>query len=357
MKVPAPTEKLDLPDPVARDLDSLLQAARSGKAVDAAVFDRVLEFSAKTAMGTGNRILPERPEGLGVFYYCPLPFSLADVLHYTMDPQVPGAAVFPTSVRRGAWKSGADALKGFTVPATEVRQAHAREYEQITPDETTGSYYAYTLNRLFAVAPVHIERNGKTALFQVSIQDGRSENGLKGAILGPDADWNYVYTGVQGSTLPMVGWAETYIYGAATVNIWVEPENGKAYLYSYKWLKAGWSGMNMVKTSHISAGVTRYLDGLSQVLGSARRPSPAELATAAARYAAMSDDEQITALGAFSRDLEKLATASGLTGGDFTKVLKNGAYARSLSREDREAELVKLFVKQKLGLPFSSASR
>ena len=359
MQIPDPKEKASLPGPVANALETIIKAAQSGSDVEPAAFDLLLEYSAGTAMGTGSRILPERDEGHGVFYYCPVPVSLQDVLDYTMNPKVPHAAIYPNSVRRGAWLEGslADAASHFNLPASAVTQLHAKEYEQITPDENSGIYYAYTLNRLFALTPVQIEGNGKSALFQISVQNGKSENGLKGAILGPDKDWNYAYTGVQGSTLPMVGWAETNIYGAITINIWVEQEEGKAYLYSYKWLKAGWSGMNMVKTNHLTAGVNRYLEGLHQMMGSAKRPSPESLVQIAAKYAAMSNEEQIAALADFSRNMEALAAAVDVTDGDFQKVLTDGAYAASMSREDREAELIRLFVKQQLGLPFSNAAK
>ena len=353
--VPDPTEKLAMPEPVAGAVEALLQAALSGGPVEQAQLDTVLDFCAEHAMGTGSRVLPSRPEGEGVFYYRPMPVSLTDLMSYTLNPKAPGAALYPNSVRRSVWKGGS-LLKTWQefsaeLPPQVAITAHGQEYEQITPDETSGSYYGYTLKRLFALAPVNSGKAGNAALFMVSVQDGESEKGLKGAIIGDDNEWNYVYTGVPGSTLPMVGWAETHIYSTATITLWVEPEPGASYVYVLKWLKAGWNGMNVVKTSHINTGITRYLSGMEKVLGSAKRPSVKELTARAAELASMSDADQIAALDGYSRELEQLAKKHSVTGGDFDKVLKDGSYGSHLTREERESELIKLFVKAKLGMP------
>ncbi|MDR2726374.1 MAG: hypothetical protein LBC10_00080, partial [Deltaproteobacteria bacterium] len=188
-----------------------------------------------------------------------------------------------------------------------------------------------------------------TALFMVSVQPKPSLIGLKGAIIGQDLNWNYVYTGVQGSTLPMVGWAETHIYSAATVTIWLDAGSGLQF-YVFKWLKAGWAGMNMVKAGHINAGINRYLSGLTQILGSDQRPTAEAIAMHTKALQAMSDDELTAALAPYCEKLTLLAKAQGLEGGDFAKVLKNGGYARSLGREDRISELLKLYMKNQLGM-------
>ena len=70
---------------------------------------------------------------------------------------------------------------------------------------------------------------GRTALISVSVMPGQSSVGLRGAIVGNDKDWTYVYTPEKGTNLAMLGWAETYLYGSASISVFMEsaPGSGK----------------------------------------------------------------------------------------------------------------------------------
>jgi hypothetical protein len=109
--------------------------------------------------------------------------------------------------------------------------------------------------------------------------------------------------------------------------------------------------MNVVNTGHINAGVTRYLDGLTQVLASPRRPSPEDIAARMQALQAMSDNELLDALQPYGRQLAALAESLDVNGADFNAVLQNGAYARAMPRGERISELIKLYVKQQIGIP------
>jgi hypothetical protein len=353
---PAPTEKLELTQADARTLDQLILAARNRQPPDQQDLDAIIAFSLFNGMGTGSRILPDRPEGSGVFYHTPLPFSLQELLLYSFHPNVPGEAIAPTGIRRNFWHehspvlADGERLLASPLPPRQAISTSGREYEEITPDATSGSYYIYDLNRIIVLAPFAAGNRTGTALVTVSALAGQSRPGLKGAVLGEDSFWNYVYTGVQGSTLPLVGWAETHIDDAATINIWLEA-NGQLTVFVFKWLKAGWSGTNVVNTGHINAGVTRYLDGLTQVLASPRRPPPEDIAARMQALQAMSDSELLDALQPYGRQLAALAESLDVDSADFNAVLQNGAYARAMPREERISELIKLYVKQQIGIP------
>lgn len=363
--MPAPTEKLVLSPEMDQALTELIDAARNGGAPSQAAMDTVVRFSMFQGMGTGNRIAPERKEGEGVFYHTPVRFSLKDFMLYALNPAVPGESIYPNSVRRNVWYENSPVLKEWRaivdspLPPEKTLLTRGVEYEAITPDQNSGSYYSYDLNRVIALAPLPADAgNGKpgAALFMISAQPKQSAIGMKGAVLGPDAQWNYVYTGAKGSTLPMVGWAETYVYDSATVNIWVET-GGEMTLYAYKWLKAGWSNMNVVNSGHISAGLDRYMIGLSQVLTAAKRPSVDSIAAKVKSLRAMSDEQLTEALKPYSEQIAALATQNKVSGGDFAKVLDNGAYAASMHRDDRIAELLKLYMKEQLGIPLPGQAK
>ena len=95
------------------------------------------------------------------------------------------------------------------------------EYEETTPDTSSGCYYSYKLNRLFVLA----DYKGRTALISVSVMPGQSSVGLRGAIVGNDKDWTYVHPG-KGTNLAMLGWAETYLYGSASISVFMESAPG-----------------------------------------------------------------------------------------------------------------------------------
>ncbi len=101
-----------------------------------------------------------------------------------------------------------------------------------------------------------MKHKGRPALISVSNQKGISDVGRKGLILGNDEDWNYIYSGEAGTTLPGTGWADTYMYGSASITIYYElgtnPKQVKCAVF--KWLDAGWLGINFVKPAHIRKG-------------------------------------------------------------------------------------------------------
>ncbi len=84
--------------------------------------------------------------------------------------------------------------------------------------------------------------------------------GKKGLVLGSDSDWNYLYSGKKGTNLPGLGWVSSYMYDSCTIMIYYEmdPNEPLVRCAVFKWLKAGWSNINMVKKSHIYKGLVRY---------------------------------------------------------------------------------------------------
>ena len=220
------------------------------------------------------------------------------------------------------------------------------EYEETTPDTSSGCYYSYKLNRLFVLA----DYKGRTALISVSVMPGQSSVGLRGAIVGNDKDWTYVYTPEKGTNLAMLGWAETYLYGSASISVFMEsaPGSGKVDVSIFKWAKAGWKGSNVVKVSHITAGLKRFTSGLRQVMESPRLPSSDAIAAKYSALKAMNDTELRAQLSSFGTHLAK-QNADPLDEKAFRTVLDNGAYPGTLKRDDAIAELMKLYMRQQLG--------
>ncbi len=303
-----------------------------------------------------DRVRPaDRPEGAGVFRRTTLKVPLRTVLDYLVNPDVPGEVLNPSSVRINdrqspAIRAGAEAFRNTPLPPARPVVLRDTEFEETTPDVSSGGYYSYTLNRLFVLTSYE----GRAALFSVSRMPGTSSVGRKGAVVGKDGDWTYVYTPVTGTNLSLVGWAETYLYGSSSVSVFLEtvPGGGTTEMYIFKWAKAGWSGMNVVKPSHLRDGVDRFFGSLHTVLESPRRPSPQAVAACRAELEALDDAALRQRLKGLAEHLAARSKEDSLLSQkDFQSVLSGGNYAASLTRRQMISELLKLYLRKQLGKP------
>lgn len=294
----------------------------------------------------------KRDMGAGVFLQARFAQPLTDILRYTCDPNIPYAALSPSNVRLGYWKEGSDILTA--TPLWETPRLltapivlHGVEFEEITPDSFSGSYYSYELGRLTVLMPWENTR----VLIQVTRQLDKSAVGKKGAILGDDSNWNYIYSGEEGSTVSGVGWMDTYMYGSGAVSVFFENAYGanETEYAIFKWVRAGWAGMNVVRAKHIHAGTVRFLNSLKAFLSAPKRPS-AELITQCKQYIyALTDEKQIALLNAYSKKVQELSVQDKIAKrDDFQRIIKDGNYAAHLSHEERSALLLKQFIKIQL---------
>jgi len=333
-------------------LTALIAAVPAGNALPSETqLSALARFMMSPAVNPYEIRIAKREHGEGVLMRQTFRSPFAKLVRYCFDPRIPAEVLYPMVLRRGYWLPDSPLLKE-NVPlwnrlnTQEMLALRGAEYEEITPDAFSGCYYNYTLLRLIVL--LHVD--GKPVLFSVSRQSAPSSVGRKAAIVGQDSNWNYVYTKVVGSNLKLVGWAETYMYDSANVSLMYPGDAGGA-LACFKWVKAGWANMNMVQSKHIRAGGERFLANMRQVLDAPKLPEPEAIYARHKELAAM-DDAALHA--AFEPHAAALASAaqgdSLLSHADFRAVLQDGAYARQLGREDLISELMKLFMKERLGM-------
>lgn len=342
-----------LPQPLETALSSLLSIAQQGKGDPApATLTAVLDFVASNTQ-TPSKVRPaSRPQGAGAYLKETINVPLRTIMVYILNPAVPGEAIYPSAVRRNAWLPGSPLLKDSAAfldaafPPAAPLISRGVEFEETTPDTSSGCYYSYKLNRLFVLTGY----KGRTALVSVSFMPGQSSVGLRGAIVGNDKDWTYVYTPQKGTNLTMLSWAETYLYGSASVSVFMEnaPDGNKTDAFFFKWAKAGWKGSNVVKPSHITAGLKRFTAGLRRVLESPKRPSEQAMAARFAELKGMDDAALRAQLKGFAAHIAK-QDHDPLDEKAFRAVLDNDAYSETLKRDDAIAELMKLYVRGHVG--------
>ncbi len=358
------SEKGNLPEPVEGSVTMLLGAvndrgAAPGKGLDLAALNTLLDFAMQPAAATEKALPAKRDSGFGIFYRNQINAPLEKLLRYCYDPAIPQEAVFPASIRSSRWQPGSDIMKnGLRLWERAADQGladaplvlHGAEREEITPDTFSGCYYAYTLNRLLILT----RHEGRAVLVSVSRQAEPSTVGRKGAIVGKDTDWEYVYSGVPGATTRGISWMDTYMYDSATITVFFEEQPGaKATGYAlFKWVKAGWANLNVVQRKHIRSGAERFLAGFRQVLESDRLPPAETIAARTGEFDSMNEDALRTALADYSVRLAVVAKDDSiLSRDDFWKIIKDGAYASHLSREELVSALLKHYMKERLGKP------
>ncbi|MBU1002196.1 MAG: hypothetical protein KKE73_06705 [Proteobacteria bacterium] len=275
---------------------------------------------------------------------------LARILEYAYNPEVPAYLVLPSVVRLSQWYPGSDILsletplfKQLPAPAQPLI-LRGREYEEITPDVSSGGYYSYDLDRMLAL----FQHEGRNVLVSVARQDGESGVGKKGVVLD-DNKWNYFYSGQDGLTQGAIGWMDTYMYASWSVSVFVEKPDGTTTNMVFKWLRAGWAGMNVVQGSHILEGCKRFARAFRSVIESDLLPAAAELSAKTRELLALSENELDLRIKRYARQIESLwKDHPVLSRRTFAKILAGGGYAKALNREQRVSALLLEYLKAQL---------
>ncbi|MDL2306405.1 hypothetical protein LJC48_00035 [Desulfovibrio sp. OttesenSCG-928-C06] len=340
---------------VEKIIFSILKSTTPGSEPPPVEDIRILLDFMMTCRGRGEDYNPEKyAGGAGIFWRESINKPLPEVLRYFYNPNINQELLYPSSIRvnRVSPDSGIFKLEKPVWESLDELESPIsfwnREHEEITPDDFSGSYYSYELDRLFVL----FRYLDQPMLLTISWQDGESDLGRKAGILGPYENWDFVYSNAEGGTATGIGWAETHMYSSATITLmYPEGDNGEGTGYSmFKWLKAGWAGMNVVKPKHIYSGADRTFSGIKDVVCSERSITPEQLEKIVTKVRAMDD----VALRAVARPYaEALAAGSTddsiLSREEFQDVLAGGDYAEGLSREHLEALVMKNELKRLLG--------
>lgn len=340
-----------LPQNVEQNLGTLLDMSQKrGSAINPNDFNQLLDY-VMHLKGDARELVPNRRfDGNGTVLRVSMKTSLPRLMSYCYNPAIPNYLLFPSVLRLGGWYAGSDILKD-NKPWTHLSKLDApvalwgQEYEVNAPDSFGGGYYRYDLNRLIILA----KYNGKNVLISVSKQKDKSSVGKKAVILD-DGEWSYFYSGINGLNKGLIGWADTYMYDSASVQVFVEDGPNQTTFTLFKWLRAGWSGLNVVQKDHINEGATRYANAFKRIVESDRLPAPDELAARVRELSTMSDAELDRKIAAYAVAIENIAkTSPAMNKSEFQKVVEDGKYAKILNREERVGAILVEYLKSRLG--------
>jgi len=341
-----------LPQPVEQNIGALFDLAlKRNASVNPQDFQGLLEYVAQ-AKGDARELLPARRfDGNGTVLRVTMKTSLSRLMRYCYNPAIPNYLIFPSVLRLGGWHAGSDIVDKDPKPWLNLGKLDkpvalwGSEYEVNAPDSFGGGYYRYDLNRLIILTKFQ----GKNVLISVSKQKDKSSVGKKAVILD-DGEWSYFYSGINGLNKGLIGWADTYMYDSASVQVFMEDGPNQTSFMLFKWLRAGWMGANVVMKDHINEGATRYANAFKKIVESDKLPDADELALRVRELSTMSDAELERKIAAYAVAIENIAkTSPAMSKSEFQKVVEGGKYAKIMNREERLSAILVEYLKSRLG--------
>ena len=287
---------------------------------------------------------------VSAFYAFTLNTSMSKLLRYCYGPELAPYLTMPSAIRSAAWleidgkpQTSEPNLAELLPTLTEPFSYSGVSHQSLTPDINTGTYFSYDEDRCLILIP------GTTPTFiSISVQRDKSDIGQKGAVIGDDSQWIYLYSGERGVTKRGLGWAKCYLYNSYSVAIYTETASNTLDVATFKWLDAGWSGLNMAKTKHLIHGMKRFSSTLKHIMESNKLPSVEQLLVEQNQIRAYSLDDlrlkvkpYINTVAALNDPLTKRKP--------FSKQLSSGEYLNMLSRTDMEKILFTEHLKRQLG--------
>lgn len=276
----------------------------------ASLADYVLEPKQKKELA-----LPKFQDCTGAYYEFDTKITFPRFLEYSYNAQIPSILTRPSSLRYSLWTGQIGESQKLPTSWNLTQRSdkpiiiRGFQHDSNTPDLTTGVYHEYDLKRTL----IMFNHKGRQVLISISKQLNKSDVGKKGVIVGNDDDWNYYYSNKPGSTKAGLGWVKSYIYDYFSVGIYVESSSSPTMVRAgvFQWLRAGWSGINFVQSSHIITGMKRFSHNAKSILESPNLPSPTQMSSVYQRLSALSANDLTKKYSELQQSQKSSAIRSG----------------------------------------------
>ncbi|WP_462325692.1 hypothetical protein [Desulfoplanes sp.] len=314
--------------------------------------DLLIDIVRSSTSGTELE-LPDRKRMSSAYYPFDVRISLQRLLEFGYNPDLPTYLVAPNTVRKGQWTL----VDGQEQPLPRLWTrlgnlgdpvvVRGVEHEEITPDIFSGGYYSYDMDR----ALILLAREGAPVLISVTNQQKESDVGKKGAVVGKDSQWNYLYSGVDGLTKGGLGWVDSYMYAAMSVTVFCQvrtPQGPVLKAGVFKWIRAGWAGINMVRTHHIKDGCRRFASAMKEILETPGLPDKDRVAEHVDVCRNLTPGELRELVGPYIEYIKE-TNDPVVEKNPFKSQLDSGEYLATMPKEDMVKVLVQGYLKEILG--------
>jgi hypothetical protein len=345
-----------IPNSLHSGLEYLLSLTSKDKnePVDLKLIQKILDFVVSPKNGS-SLYYTDKLFGLPSAYYeFDINTDLKHILKYAYNPDIPSFAFMPSSVRLSYWAEvngqNQDLPKLWTYISNSDCPIVVKgvEHIEITPDQFTGAYYCYDIDK----ALILCKYRGRNLLISISKQKDKSDVGKKGIVLGSDDDWDYLYSGEKGLSMPGLGWVSSYMYNSIGISFVYEVDSKKpAVRYAaFKWLRAGWTNINVVKNKHIHKGLVRYAKDLKMILEHPLLPEASELTKLFSDFENYPPEDMRKKVKSHLAALKDRYNGNKLSSGkNFPKNLNISEYSNQMTNKEMYALLVVQYMKSILG--------
>jgi len=357
----APKEPDDF-DPVSKGLSHLLDVVEQDVKTkfNPRLVEPVLDFVALKKKPSIRLNIDKENKATGAYGEFSVNKNLKEILKLVYHPRIPSFLFSPTSTRMGYWKE----VKGkrrLLPPIWKMMSTSNNpviisgvEYETTTPDLNSGAYYQYEQDR----ALIFYRYKGANVFMSLTKQNGTSEVGQKGLVLGDDEDWTYFYSGEKGLTkMPVLGnrvkvpglnKIESYMYDSYSIVIYYEPNPHKPLVKCgvFKWVNAGWKNVNMVKEKHVYKGIMRYAKSFKAVIESPYLPSNSDIANVLSSIEHLDIRSLRKTVRVYLKRLEQKCKSEGLEPGEmFINLVNSENYIKQLTKKELQSILALEYMK------------
>jgi hypothetical protein len=345
-----------IPETLSPGVTHLLELVDPDKQVD---FDskRVAEILNFIEIPKQQNVIYYADEKIGspsAYYDFDVHRSLEDILKYAFNPGIPAIAMTPSSTRLAHWQpdgSGGQAYYRLWKEVARLRHPiviKGSELIENTPDTFSGAYYKYDLYRTVVL----FKYRHRNVLISISKQKDVSQVGHKGYVLGPDENWDYFYTGKPGLTISGLGWVRSYMYDSYGISIYyeIDAQFPKVRCATFRWVRAGWSGFNVVKPFHIYKGSLRFATAFKEIMESTHLPGVDVLVNAFSKIMNLSVEKLKEKVKLYVDILEKRYNKVPSKSVKWSpKIFEDKLLWQEMSKEEMQSALVVEYMKYVLG--------
>ena len=280
--------------------------------------------------------------------------DLMHVMRMTYSPDIPAIVTSPSSIRMSRWIEF-DGKQGESPNLPEsFRDLESTlifsgvEHLVNSPDTFSGAYYEYDLERTLILSKI----NDRNVLISLTKQKDVSDVGKMGFVLGPDENWDYIYSGEPGVSRTGLNWVRSYMYDSYSAAFYMETEPGQAPVrFSvFKWIKAGYKRINFVRSYNIYNGILRFADEFKTVLESDDLPDQTVLAESIREIETLPYEQLREIVKVHLESLEQRCLKEKLISKKKAELFfADQQYLKILTREEMEAIVILEYVKQLMG--------
>jgi hypothetical protein len=280
--------------------------------------------------------------------------SLSQILQMTYNPDIPAVVTMPASIRLSHWTDIDPPEHSLPklweiLPLLKAPQfITGVEHIVNSPDQHSGAYFEYDLYRTLIL----MKHEGRPVLISLSRQKGVSDVGKKGLIIGADDNWDYLYTGQVGVSYAGLGWVKSYMYDSYSVSFYVETDTALPTVRFgvFKWLRAGWAGINLARPPNIFSGLERFKKCFKKVLENPRLADVTDVSLDFANIKSLSNEDQRKIIAGYLTEIEKKCRLERRFSDDqLNDLFENRNYLNGLTKEERQSLIALAHVKDLLG--------